>query len=122
MNRKIIIAAVAILALCAVVAVAIAEGTIVENWRMRSVAIQLERTSAFREAYGSDCSVTLLESGPQPASCFHMRVYHNTPFLVQCGGVDKTVWVRWSNCNQGFDVRVHEFTEEEHTPYTTPRP
>ncbi|MEI7945997.1 MAG: hypothetical protein WCJ02_04845 [bacterium] len=116
MKRKITIVGVAILALCAV-AVAIAEGTVIGNWRMHTVARQLEKTTALCDAYGPSCSVIPLERGLQPGSCFHMRVYHITPFRVQGDGVDKTIQVKWSNRDRGFDVRVHEFTEE-HTPYT----
>ena len=116
-KRKIIVSAVTFVVLCTVAVLVIAEGTVIGNWRMRTVARQLEQSTALREAYGSGCSVTSQERGLQPGECFHMRVYHITLFQVYSDGVHKKIWVKWSNRDRGLNVRVHAFTEE-YMPYT----
>ena len=117
MKRKLTVSLVAVLALAVVGTLALSEGTVIGNWRMRTVARHLEQSKAIRDAYGPDCTVALLERGRQPGEGFHMRVHHSTPFKLQGDGVDKTIWVEWSNRNKGLDIRVHGFTDGK-TPYT----
>ena len=107
-----------VIGICAVV---VFEGGVVGNWRftrcLRTVARELECTKAFREAYGPGASITLSEGGITASPCLHGRMHNNTPFVVESGGTNRTIHVKWSNRGGGRDVRVHEFTEE-YTPYT----
>ncbi|NOX98804.1 MAG: hypothetical protein GXP30_03580 [Verrucomicrobia bacterium] len=86
--------------------------SILENWRMRKVAKQLEASVAIREAYGSNVSVISLVQGPQGGASMHTKIYHITPFRVLGNGVDVNIDVKWSHWGQDLEVDVAGFSED----------
>ena len=88
--------------------IVLADGTVLENWRMRRVASMLESVKAVLDTKGNACSFEPLEHGLQPAMCFGMRSICDSRFRMHGSGVARTVWVQWSKNHRGVDIRLHK--------------